>query len=38
MNMLERVLETTEIDARDVETDQTLLEYALHLTCDIHWA
>lgn len=28
MNMLERVLETTEIDARDVETDQTLLEYA----------
>jgi ankyrin repeat protein len=28
MNMLERVLETTEIDARDVETEQTLLEYA----------
>lgn len=28
MNMLERLLETTEIDARDVETDQTLLEYA----------
>jgi len=25
MNMLERLLETTEIDARDVETDQTLL-------------
>merc|ERR1712151_428664 len=30
MNMLERLLETTEIDARDVETDQTLLEYACH--------
>merc|ERR1719382_1859343 len=28
MNMLERLLETTEIDAHDVETDQTLLEYA----------
>jgi len=28
MNMLERLLETTEIDARDVETEQTLLEYA----------
>eukprot|EP00929_Paragymnodinium_shiwhaense_P112016 TRINITY_DN80268_c0_g1_i1.p1 TRINITY_DN80268_c0_g1~~TRINITY_DN80268_c0_g1_i1.p1 ORF type:complete len:699 (+),score=240.98 TRINITY_DN80268_c0_g1_i1:119-2215(+) len=28
MNMLERLLESTEIDARDVETDQTLLEYA----------
>jgi len=28
MNMLERLLETTAIDARDVETDQTLLEYA----------
>merc|ERR1712137_989441 len=28
MNMLERLLETTEIDARDVEADQTLLEYA----------
>merc|ERR1719384_44507 len=28
MNMLERLLETTEIDARDVETDETLLEYA----------
>jgi len=28
MNMLERLLENTEIDARDVETDQTLLEYA----------
>lgn len=28
MNMLERVLETTEIDAHDVETDQTLLEHA----------
>ena len=26
MNMLERLLETTEIDARDVETEQTLLE------------
>ena len=25
MNMLERLLETTEIDARDVETEQTLL-------------
>jgi len=30
MNMLERLLETTEIDACDVETDQTLLEYACH--------
>merc|ERR1712151_84404 len=30
MNMLERLLETTEIDARDVESDQTLLEYACH--------
>jgi ankyrin repeat protein len=28
MNMLERLLEYTEIDARDVETEQTLLEYA----------
>jgi ankyrin repeat protein len=28
MNMLERLLETTEIDARDVETEQTLLEHA----------
>jgi len=28
MNMLERLLETTEIDAHDVETDQTLLEFA----------
>lgn len=28
MNMLERMLETTEVDAVDVETDQTLLEYA----------
>merc|ERR1711865_45825 len=28
MNMLERLLETTEIDATDVETEQTLLEYA----------
>lgn len=28
MNMLERLLETTDIDARDVETEQTLLEYA----------
>eukprot|EP00932_Pfiesteria_piscicida_P019215 SRR837773.6042.p1 GENE.SRR837773.6042~~SRR837773.6042.p1 ORF type:complete len:390 (+),score=141.02 SRR837773.6042:127-1170(+) len=28
MNMLERLLETTEIDAQDVETEQTLLEYA----------
>jgi len=28
MNMLERLLETTEIDAHDVETEQTLLEYA----------
>jgi len=28
MNMLERLLETTEIDARDVETDQTLMEFA----------
>jgi len=28
MNMLERLLETTEIDAADVETEQTLLEYA----------
>merc|ERR1740117_2845095 len=28
MNMLERLLETTEIDARDVKTDQTLLEFA----------
>jgi len=28
MNMLERLLETTEIDAVDVESDQTLLEYA----------
>ena len=26
MNMLERLLESTEIDARDVETEQTLLE------------
>lgn len=30
MNMLERLLETTEIDARDVLTEQTLLEYACH--------
>jgi len=30
MNMLERLLESTEIDARDVETEQTLLEYACH--------
>lgn len=28
MNMLERLLETTDIDAQDVETLQTLLEYA----------
>jgi len=28
MNMLERLLETTEIDAKDVETEQTLLEFA----------
>jgi len=28
MNMLERLLETTEIDAHDVETEVTLLEYA----------
>jgi ankyrin repeat protein len=28
MNMLERLLETTEIDALDVESGQTLLEYA----------
>mmetsp|Transcript_75614 Transcript_75614/g.208612 ORF Transcript_75614/g.208612 Transcript_75614/m.208612 type:complete len:708 (+) Transcript_75614:103-2226(+) len=28
MNMLERLLETTDIDAFDVKTDQTLLEYA----------
>mmetsp|Transcript_57565 Transcript_57565/g.154200 ORF Transcript_57565/g.154200 Transcript_57565/m.154200 type:complete len:710 (-) Transcript_57565:124-2253(-) len=28
MNMLERMLEVTEIDAHDVETDQTLLEFA----------
>merc|ERR1719261_1281102 len=28
MNMLERLLESTEIDAHDVETEQTLLEYA----------
>merc|ERR1719261_2131612 len=28
MNMLERLLESTEIDATDVETEQTLLEYA----------
>jgi len=28
MNMLERLLETTEIDANDVETEQTLLEFA----------
>lgn len=28
MNMLERLLETTEIDARDMETDKTLLEIA----------
>mmetsp|Transcript_68766 Transcript_68766/g.212641 ORF Transcript_68766/g.212641 Transcript_68766/m.212641 type:complete len:722 (-) Transcript_68766:89-2254(-) len=28
MNMLERLLEVTEIDAHDVETDQTLLEFA----------
>merc|ERR1719469_409933 len=28
MNMLERLLETTKIDARDVESGQTLLEYA----------
>jgi ankyrin repeat protein len=28
MNMLERLLDTTEIDARDVETEQTLLEFA----------
>lgn len=30
MNMLERLLETTSINARDVETGQTLLEYACH--------
>lgn len=30
MNMLERLLETTSINARDVETQQTLLEYACH--------
>jgi len=36
MNMLERVLETTEIDARDVETDQTLLEYACN-TGNMAW-
>merc|ERR1719238_1965988 len=30
MNMLERALENTQIDARDVETEQTLLEYACH--------
>merc|ERR1719284_1339827 len=30
MNMLERLLETTEIDAHDVETEQTLLEFACH--------
>jgi len=30
MNMLERLLETTSINARDVETGQTLLEYASH--------
>lgn len=29
-NMLERLLENTEIDARDVETEQTLLEFACH--------
>lgn len=28
MNMLERLLDTTEIDANDVETEQTLLEFA----------
>jgi len=28
MNMLERLLENTDIDAKDVETEQTLLEYA----------
>jgi ankyrin repeat protein len=28
MNMLERLLETTDIDAIDVETEQTLLEFA----------
>jgi len=28
MNMLERLLETTDIDALDIETDETLLEYA----------
>lgn len=28
MNMLERLLESTEIDAVDVETEQTLLEYS----------
>ena len=33
MNMLERLLETTEIDARDVETEQTLL---LHETLRNH--
>merc|ERR1712072_1475068 len=30
MNMLERALENTQIDARDVETEMTLLEYACH--------
>lgn len=30
VNMLERLLETTSINARDVETGQTLLEYACH--------
>lgn len=30
MNMLERLLESTSINARDVETGQTLLEYACH--------
>lgn len=30
MSVLERQLETTDIDARDVKTEQTLLEYACH--------
>ncbi|CAD7924626.1 unnamed protein product [Amoebophrya sp. A25] len=30
MNMLERMLDSTSIDARDIETERTLLEHACH--------
>jgi ankyrin repeat protein len=37
MNMLERLLETTEIDAKDVETEVTLMEHACQ-TCNLQLA